>query len=188
VVSCAGHSVFGIVSVFTAKALFLPSTSATISIFSSMSSRASLSPLPPSGSHRWCHALAIRFWNSLGPYHQSPLPSFDLRHYLDFLFPCLPSFLFPTKRGVSVESCAGHSVFGMASALTTKAFSFLRPQVIFLFSLSMSSRASLSHQAGRIGGVMRWPFGLWNGRRMTPPIAARHAIQRPAPPARQDAT
>jgi len=54
------------------------------------------------------------FWNGLSPCNKSPIPSFGLRHYFDFLFPSL-SFSKSTKRGASLESCAGHSVLEWAA-------------------------------------------------------------------------
>jgi len=91
-------------SVLATKALFLPSISAAISIFS---------------------------------FH--PFPRFPL--------------LNPTKRGASVESCAGHSVFGMASVLAIEAPFF--PSIsaaISIFSFHLFPRfpfRQLPPQAGR---------------------------------------
>ena len=58
-------------------------------------------------------------WQELRTNFDFPISSFDFP-VSDFPLLQLPFSQLPTKRGASVESCAGHSVFGIVLVVLTK--------------------------------------------------------------------
>jgi len=113
----------------------------------------------------------------------------ELRTNFDFPISSVDSLVFNISLPIFLSpatSAAHRRSHGLAirflecfKSLQQKPYSFLRPPPLFRFSLSIPSLASLFSTPP--SGAHRWSHALairfWNGRRMTPPIAARHQPQ-----------